>query len=182
MGNEFLDELRNQFARLIESKSQLDNKAGAMITMSGMISTLLMGFGVFLLRSINHDFVLFFWLFAVLIIGIILVITTISLAVWSYKLRDQWYPIGSDLFFTCNKLDWKEINAYMKATDDDFQLRMIADYLDSIKDVEQHIEDKGRLIKLSQWFFLTGIFTIPLIVSMVIVAISMNMLQINPIM
>lgn len=181
MTNLFLNELTKQFDRLLDAKSKLDNKSVSMITISGVVSTLLMGFGVFLLRSVNPQFTLYFWMFLVLVIGILLVIITIGLSIWSYRLRDQVYPTGSDMYFSGNNLNWKEINPMRNATDNDFELRMIVDYLDCLKDVETHIDEKGKFVKISQWTFLSGVITIPIIITMLLSAVYYNMLEIKPI-
>lgn len=170
---EFLNELRIQFDRLLKTKEKLDGKAVGMITMSGLVSALLMGFGTILLRSIDPSFKYFQCIIIVLFIGVLLMITTIILSVMAYKSRDQWYPLGSDKFYDKN-YNTKAINSYRNAEEKLFHLRMIRDYIFSMKDTEKLIDSKGKWIKTSQWVFLAGIGTIPVIVLSIILAVFEN--------
>ncbi len=172
---DFLDELRIQFDRLLKTKSNLDSKATGMITMSGLVSTLLMGFGTLLLRSIKPDFQYFNCIFWVLLGGISLMIITIILSVLAYKSRDQWYPLGSDKFYKNNNYEKDDIDSYRKK-DEFYNLRMIKDYIFSINDAEKIIDNKGSWIKRSQWAFLIGIGSIPFIIVLVIMAINVGKL------
>ena len=52
---EFLEALRTQFERDTELKTKLDNKANNMITVSGTIATVFMGFGSFLLTKMDSN-------------------------------------------------------------------------------------------------------------------------------
>jgi hypothetical protein len=53
MSDDFRQELRSQFDRLGQVKERLDNKANNIMAMSGTITTLFMGFGIFLLTDIK---------------------------------------------------------------------------------------------------------------------------------
>jgi len=177
---EFLDELRNQFDRLVNAKTRLDGKASGMITMSGTIASLLMVFGVFLLRSINPDFELFVYIFYVLVGGILALMGCIVWNIFSYKIRTQTYPIGSDRFFKNKKYDYPEVKLWRESSSDDFNRRMFRDYIDSMKDFEDRIETKGYRIYISQWFFLAGVCSIPIITGITIKAILDKMILIQP--
>lgn len=169
----FLNELRTQFDRLLKTKENLDKKATGMITMSGLVSALLMGFGTILLRSIDPSFKYFQCMLVVLLFGVLLMVITIILSVMAYKTRDQWYPLGSDKFYDKDFVP-KAIDSYRKAEENIYNLRMIRDYIFSMNDTEKIIESKGKWLKVSQWAFLAGIGTISLIVLAIILAMIEN--------
>jgi len=161
--DEFLNELRDQFERLIGIKERLDNKANNIITMSGTIITLLMGIGIFVLKSIDPKTSIFCVLLLLFIVGISLMIVTIILSINSYKLRNQKYPLGSKEFFK-NGIYQKIIaDKFSNASKPLFEEKMIKGYLSSIRDAEKKISEKGRSVKWAQVFFLAGMLTLPII-------------------
>ncbi|MCV0411166.1 hypothetical protein [Nitrosopumilus sp.] len=172
---EFLDELKSQFTRLITSKDRLDTKTSNMITMSGMISTLLLGIGAFLLKTVDSSYSGFSCLLIILLSGVVLMITTVVLNILAYKIRDQTYPMGTNPFFLKDgNPNTTNIEKFSNAKTDVFDKRMIEEYLASIKNTEQQIDDKGRILKWSQITFLTGIITIPLLIGILIHVFSTN--------
>lgn len=160
----FLSELQSQFDRLRDTKERLDSKAINMMTISGTISTLLMGVGAFLLNAVDLAHSLSGILLFLFIFGISLMIGTIVISINAYKLRDQDYPIGSKIFFENDERKDAMINRFIDATEKTFEKRMIEEYLDCIKQAEEKIKNKGHYVKWSQICFLIGILTLPIIV------------------
>lgn len=160
----FLEELTSQFNRLIDIKERLDNKANQLMTMAGTICTIFLGVGIFLLKSIVTTHPLFYPMLSLFVIGMSFLIFSIVLSIISYRLRDQTYPMGSDIFFEKCCYQKNIVDEYINADETEFKKLMIQEYLYSIKDAEKTISEKGTILKWSQVIFLVGLLVIPIII------------------
>ena len=177
---EFLGEIKEQYTRSLQNRANLDSKANNLTSMSGMIVTLLMGFGIFMMQMLNPDYVFYNLPLIFLVIGIILVIASIVLATLSYRLKTINYPTGPKLFFNKDgKYNEERIMKFIKSEKSDFYERKIKDYLTAIK-INNNVNDgKVKRIKISQWLFLFGMGIIPIIVIVLIHAAMTNGLTIE---
>lgn len=170
--DEFLSELKIQFDRLIDVKEKLDNKANNLMAMSGTISTILMGVGVFIMNTKYNASELFYVMLILFCIGISLLIGSIVVNIFAYRLRTQDYPIGSKNFFCCGKQNNTVVKEYTTAHKIDFQEMIVTMYLDCIQDAEKKIDHKGYLVKRAQILFLIGLLTLPVILLITIVGLQ----------
>lgn len=161
--DEFLKELRLQFDRLIDVKERLDNKANNMMTMSGTVATILMGIGVFIVKSVNCVSSLLVVMLSIFAIGISFLIASIILNIIAHRLRTQDYPMGSKKFFDKRVIQPNTVTEYSTAHKIDFQEMIVNEYLDCILDAEEKINHKGYLMKLGQISFLIGLSVVPII-------------------
>lgn len=177
---EFFQELKDQYSRLLENRTNLDSKANNVITMSGTIVTLLMGFGLFIIKSIKLEYAYLYHAIFFLISGIVLLIAGIIFSTLAYRIQPMSFPLGHKAFFTCNEYDSKKTEDFRNAEDDVFYKRMIEEYLVSIKENTEINASKAIKIKISHWLFVSGIITIPIIVAILIHAmLTSNMIAGN---
>lgn len=159
-------ELRSQLERLIALKDRLDSKANNMITMSGTIATLFMGFGVFLLSDVDIEKNLCLSIFAGLILSaeVILTIFTIKYSLDSYKLRDYYHPIGYKAFYDedNDRVDEDVLNDFAQRNTVEIENHLAKEYVKSIKSYEQQNKKQTIGINLAQRSFLIAIILIPI--------------------
>jgi hypothetical protein len=169
----FLDELRAQYNKEFEIKSMLDNKANSIISMSGTIATLFMGFGSFLLIKIEPS------KYEILIPASIFLMTEVVLTtftIWystnSYRLREYRYVMGHERFFEKKSGVFKEYEAeqFKKSTEEKFEDLMIEVYLKTIKENAEKNEDKANKIDHAQKLFSFALTMIPIFAFVIIMA------------
>src|SRR5215212_6305139 len=97
-----LEELRLEFEREMDLKKTLEGKATSMITIAGIIVTLLFGFTTFsssFLDNIIQSFSIPLVYFILILIGVIGCIGSIGISLWSIKLRPYAIPSTLEHFF-----------------------------------------------------------------------------------
>lgn len=174
---EFVQELKSEFERLIHLKERLDNKANNMITMSGTVATLFMGFGIFLLTEVYILSNLYLGIPAslVLISEIFLTFCTIHSSLDSYKLRNYYHPILSGPFFDDNKSEPNGcMDEFLNADSKEIQNHFTKEYLKSIKSYEEENRDQTFGINKSQKTFLISLVMIPIFSIFVIAMVFFN--------
>lgn len=169
--SDLLQELNQQFARELNVKSILDSKASGIITMAGAVTTLFMGFGIFLLRDISPSIPLLFYLGVVFLMAEILItINAIRFAVNSYRLREFTYPIMHMAFFKGEIIDPEAVEEFTNAEKAEFQDHMIEEYLTSLRANNQSNAEKAELIKTAQQLYLLALSMIPPFALIVVLA------------
>lgn len=169
---EFFEELKDALDLEMSNRSKLDQKANGLITMSGMIATLLMGFGIFLLRFLHPKYDLTIYVLGILVLGIILMLSTIILSLLSYGLKSYIAPLGHGIFFNGEIYNEEMVNKFRKAKPEIFYKRMMEEYLVSIKHSSEINKGKAMKLSLAQWIFLGGVAIIPIIV----ITVTLSML------
>lgn len=165
VSKEFVDELRFQFERYVQVKERLDTKANNIISMSGTISTLFMGFGVFLLQ--NVDFKTYCTLATLasmlLIIEVSLTVVTVFFAFRSYRQRTYTHPISYENFYDVNSTTPNSIlNQFKEADPDAINDRFADNYLECIKSYEEQNNEQNGWIDRSRKTFIASLGIIPL--------------------
>lgn len=163
--DEFFEEVKQQFARHLTTKSNIDQKINNMITMSGMIATLLLGLSVFLMKILQQQLFYVQFSFIVLIIGMFCMIGAIMLCFSAYRITFQMYPIIAKPFFKNNDAsayDNTVTEEWMTRAKDDFQKLFIEEYLRSIKKCEEVLDSKGNKVEWAEILFIIGIITLPI--------------------
>jgi hypothetical protein len=156
-------ELQREYDKTFELKDSLDGKANNMITISSAVATLLFGFGTFLvdrLASISQNITIIIGLLAA---GIILNIASMMLCIWVSKISLYTYAIGQKVFSSnnTNEFNTDELDNWKSLECDEFQDAMIESYLNAIRKNDIKNFNKAHKVKVSQFLFIFGIFTIP---------------------
>jgi len=163
---DFLEELRLQFERYIQLKDRLDTKANNMITMSGTIATLFMGFGIFLLENIDftENLILVIIASLALMAEVILTGLTIKYSLDSYKLRSYFHPIGYGAFYQNQdtEINRAVIDQFKNATRDEIDDHFIEEYLKGIKSYQEQNDKQTKGINCAQKTFIWAIVMIPI--------------------
>ncbi len=175
--NEFVQELKLEFERLINLKDRLDTKANNMIAMSGTVTTLFMGFGIFLLTEVDITANYYLGLPAsiILLAEVFLTFCTICFALESYKLRNYIHPLLSGLFFNENQPEPNETaRLFMDSDADTIKNRFVIDYLKSIKSYEEQNHAQTFGINKAQKTFLYSLAMIPIFSVLVVAMVFFN--------
>lgn len=170
--SDLLKELDSQFRREMEVKSKLDDKASAIITMAGAVTTIFMGFGIFLLRDVTTQSI------SILVSGslfllseVILTTCAIRFAINAYKLREYMYPMVHTAFFRPEGTYNEEmVQRFVAVSEKDFQLHMIEQYLNSIRNNNRANGDKAVLVNTAQRLYLLALSMIPPFVLTIVIA------------
>ena len=165
---EFFEELKDALELEMSNRAKLDQKANGLIIMSGMIATLLMGFGIFLFRFLNQEMELTGYVIGILFFGIILMLATIFVSLLSYGLKSYISPLGHEVFFENSNYNEKMVEKFRKSDLEKFYKRMMEEYLVSIKHSSEINKGKAMKLNLAQWIFLGGLAIIPIAVIMII--------------
>ena len=170
--NLFYKELQIQFDRLMQVKERLDGKINSTITTSGIITTLFMGFGIFLIRDIvPPNFLFLIPAIIVLILEISLTAIAIKFAVEGYRLKAYYYPITSSQFQR-NYAEFDEdlIKKYLNADVDKLTFSLTKSYLKCIRDNKKANAEKVKKIDRAQDLLIVAISLIPIFAGLVISA------------
>ena len=168
---DFLRELRLQYDRIHQIKDSLRTKANNTIMMSGTITPLLIGFGIFLLRDIEpQNFV--FLIFAILALMAEIILTTIIIrySLNAYRAREYYYPISYEPFYDNENLREDVIQLFIDSNDEEFNRLYINEYLTGIRQNQRTLTDISNKIDVAQKYFLALVGTIPFFVLMLILA------------
>lgn len=176
---EFLKELRLQLNREYETKARLDSKSNTIIAIAGTVVSLLAGFGGILISKIDPLYEFINYIILVFILGVILIISTIILALIAHLLRNYVDPLGADEFFKSGKEEPDEdmIDKFLNATPEIFNKRMAIEYLFCIKKNTESNKIKGKYVSISHVIFIVGILSIIPLVSLLIHAFMTSSLS-----
>lgn len=162
---EFATEMRLQFNRHNDAAESLGKKAKELMTISGVILILLMGFNQFIF-DVNDEstpllpYVLFF-------ISIILMLITVGFCVWANSVEFQKNPILGKNLQKNGKLDLDIFNSWVKAKKEDFFEALTEAYVECLVQAENVIESKAKKVSIANYIFLVGLVLIPIIVVLI---------------
>lgn len=168
---EFLEDLKLQLNRFIDLKDRLDNKANNRISMSGIVATLFMGFGIFLLSEVTIQNNILFGMISIgaLVTEVILTTITIKFSLDSYTLRNYYHPITFNPFFTNdNELDNETIETFEQSSVENYYHLMIEEHLRAIQSYQVQNRQQTIGINHAQLTFLWSVLMIPVFATSVL--------------
>lgn len=171
LSDRVLDDLIKTNDKVLNRKSELESKAVSMITMSGTIATIFMGFGSVLLRDIPlEEFGFVVSAFTVLMVEVILTTLVIRYSLIAYKLPGEPY---FDLFLSLFKRDSdKNRQLIMEWTKSDPQIyvqNMIDSHLSGIPRNSAFNDNKTVTIVRAQQLFLYALTMVPIFAFIIVV-------------
>jgi len=168
-----------QYNNELDLRKSLDNKASSMIATSGTVTSLLFGFGTFILSRLKPDYTLLDYAI-ISLIGVILInIGSVFLAILAFRLQKYKYAMTPERFFQIENYTEEEIkegtNFNNKEIKDfetkpiaDFQCDMIHDYLEcNIYNAKKNCS-KAKQVIWSQRIFLISLVIIPILLLIII--------------
>jgi hypothetical protein len=167
---QFFQEVKEQFQRQLDIKDSLEGKANNLLTISGTVGTLLFGFGTFLIEKIAPQYPFILIITTFLVAGIIAIVVALLYAVYAFRLQAYLFPIHHRIFFPNNQLSNAIIGQFEAADVAEFYVTMINAYLNGIKMNSEKNDEKASRLKLSQYFFIAGVLTIPIIAGIILIA------------
>jgi hypothetical protein len=183
---EFLDELRQQYQKGFENRTNLDGKAEGLITISATISAFFLTFGSFLVSGFERNYDLLWLVYAFLVFGIIAGIAAILLCAFVLRLQRYRYIISYEPFYKARKnkkdsfeYNLDEIGYYTKLPLPDFELTMIKEYLRSIRENTLVNKKKAIGIIYAQWIFVASIAIILGLIILLVIASNDNQFSFN---
>jgi hypothetical protein len=187
----FLQELRMQYNNELDLRKNLDNKASSTIATSGTVTSLLFGFGTFILSRLKPDYTLIDYAIISLIVAILINIGSVILSILAFRLQKYKYAMTPERFFqTANyteeeieegkNFNNKEINDFQTKPITEFQHDMILDYLEcNIYNAKKNYS-KAKWAILSQRIFLFSLVIIPIILAIIIHAFRTVGISLSP--
>jgi hypothetical protein len=157
-----LEELRLEFEREMDLKKTLEGKATSMITIAGIIVTLLFGFTTFSSSSLHNIITQSLGIpLHFILIGVIGCIFSIGFSLWSIKLSN--YAIVSTLeyfFDKEGKRNEEEIAKYIDAEENQIIGGIISAYLNTNNIVSTENSKKAIKVKWAHRFLVSSIVSI----------------------
>src|SRR5438105_4763364 len=95
----FVEELRLAYNNILDLRKHLDNKASSMITASSTVSSLLFGFGTFILTKINPTYQLTSDAIIALIIAVGVTVVSALISLRAFKMEKYRYVMSHSKFF-----------------------------------------------------------------------------------
>ena len=161
MYKEFCEELRLQFVRHNDAVESLEKKSKDLITVSGIIATLLMAFGKFIfdfdssIENIQSISVILF------VVSMVLLLITIGICLWANRLYFQKNPfIGKNLIKN-DKLIPEIYKSWVKSKKEDFYEALSEEYALCLKQAETVIKKKAFRVTIASFIFPTALVLIP---------------------
>jgi len=167
--NLFLEELKYHYQKILDIKNTLDVKANNLLTVSGTVGTLLFAFGAFFLEKLSIHYSYLIHVTSLLIGGISFIVISIVLSSWAFHIRKYKYAMDHRGFFDGDKLNNSAVDEYKHSNQADFYDAMIDTYLGCIKQNSETNDNKVTKLRWSEYFFIAGIFTAPLIAAIILI-------------
>jgi len=166
----FLESLKSQYDKEFERKTTLEGKGSNLLTIAGVVSTLIFGFGIFLIDSLDTSYEPLPILILLLILSIVTNIISILFSVLSFRVQGYRYLMPSDSFYNEDgAFNEEAIEEYSEEQDVGIlKDTLIEAHLRCNKHNELANDNKVILIQIAQWFFFAGISTIPFIVGILL--------------
>jgi hypothetical protein len=163
----FIEEIKNQNDKDFDLKNSLDSKSNYLIPISGIVISLIFGFGVTFLQRIDIKYELF-WAFQILlIITLISHLFSIFCAVLSFKIRDHRYAfLYFNFYDKKGKMIESEIDEYTEANEVDFKDMILREYLRCNFQNSRNNQCKANWIRISQYSLLVGLGFLSLMIAM----------------
>jgi hypothetical protein len=181
---EYLQELRLQYNNELDLRKNLDDKASKMITTAGTVTSLLFGFGVFIITRLGLESlanVATYFLIAAVLANI----ASIFLSLMALRLTKYAYVMTYDNFFTnddytkqqiqeSENYNEKEIEDYKRKDLTEFKDEMIHDYLKCNRHNALKNESKVTKIKYSHYLFLGGVALIGILLLIILYPVALK--------
>jgi hypothetical protein len=191
--NELLDELKAQYNKEFETQESLDKKASTMMATAGTVTSLLFGFGTFLVARVEPTYaLLYFAILSLLLASIITNIFSVFMCVKAYYVRDYYFVAKDKSFLKKNPnsynakdiaglkgLDDDRIRHYIEMRESDFKLGLIRTYIAYTLINADNNDKKAKYITLAQLTFLIGLVIIPILLAIVLHASSVGAINIS---
>jgi hypothetical protein len=189
--SQFIETLKSQYDKEFDSAGNLDNKGNNMTAAAGTVAGLLFGFGTFLISNISPTYVFIYYAISLLIVGISGNIVTVLFCIYASRAQRYDFTMKHEIFFKKEQgqyerikeeegiLDEDTINAYKNASLNEFQDRIIRDYLGSNKFNHELNEKKGRMVYYAQIIFLGSLIIFPVLVVLVLHAFLTNAITVK---
>lgn len=158
---EFLNELKEQYNKEFELKNTLETKANYNLVASGVVVTLLFGFGATLLNTSNPVPYLL-PIVSIVLAGVILFVVSILFSIFTLRIKQYQYATLHEYFYTeegC--FDEEAKKKYKEMKDDDFFNERVDTYLRSNSSNFTENEYKAKNVKWAHRLFLAGMATVP---------------------
>jgi hypothetical protein len=190
--NELLDELKAQYDKEFETQETLDKKTSTMMATAGTVTTLLFGFGTFLVTRIEPTYALLYFAILSLLAAIITNIFCVFMCVKAYYVRDYYFVARDKSFLKKNPnsydakddiaglkgLDDDRIRHYIQMEESDFKLWLTRTYIAYTLINADNNDKKAKNIALAQLTFLIGLVIIPILLAIVLHASSVGAINI----
>ena len=165
----FLQELKSQYDKEFDLKNTIESKANYLLTIAGVVSILLFGFGTFLIDNINTSYPPLPYISSLIILGVAINIVSILFSVLSFRIQPYRYVMPYDHFFNDDlSFNEKAIKEYRDADIGVFKDTIIETYLRSNKDNGLTNQDKAVKVQIAQWLFFAGVVTIPIVIGILL--------------
>jgi hypothetical protein len=166
----FLQELKEQYEKEFEIKDDLESKGNNLLTISGVVATLLFGFGSFMVDKFDATYDMLTPVTILLIIGIVGNIISIFWSVISFKISLYKYVMPYDYFFNRDgSANEEHLIEYRDGDDlDVFTNTLVDTYLKCNRHNGLQNKDKAVKVDLAQWFFFGSILIIPIVIGLVL--------------
>lgn len=160
------------------------SKATSIISIAGAVSSLLFGFGTFLLTRMEPSYELVGVAMIILGVAVVLDAISVGLAFWASRIRKyQFVMTTTRKFFQqeqyttkeikqAKNYNVKEIEKFMHMTHEEFNDMIIHDHLSCIKLNSETNRFKAKLIMAAQITFLTSLVLIPILLFIVFQAFN----------
>jgi hypothetical protein len=176
-----LSELKIQYSSEWQLRKNLDDKAKSIITVSGVITTLLFGFATLVLKD-GHDpayQMMFVYIKDLLFASVVPIILSIFLSTVSLKLQKYALPFSHASFYDekdtkREKFDKEKIKKTIDSSLIVFNNTLIKNYLDANRINAKENNFKTLMITLAQWAFVVGISLITALVILLSTSLSQN--------
>jgi hypothetical protein len=192
--NGLLDELKAQYDKEFETQEALDEKTSNMMATAGTVTSLLFGFGTFLVARIEPTYaLLYFAILSLLLAAIITNIFSVFMCVKAYYVRDYYFVAKDKSFLKKNPnsytakddiaglkgLDDDRIRHYIEMEESDFKLSLIRTYIRYNLINADNNDKKAKYVTLAQLTFLIGLVIIPILLAIVLHASSVGAINIS---
>lgn len=167
----FLQELKDQLQRYVAIKKGLDTKANSLITTTGIISIIFVGFGTFIITETSSgEDVWLVLLGVVLIFEVSITVLAIKSASDAYKARKYRQPIVYNMFFDRknNRINEEMVRHFMVAKPDSLYENLIREYIACIKSHQQQNNMQVKDIERAQKIFYVALSSIPIFVGLAV--------------
>jgi len=166
----FLQELKEQYEKEFEITDALEGKASNLLTVAGLVATLLFGFGSFMVDKFDSTYVMITPVTILLIIGIVGNVTSIFWSVMVFKIRDYQVAMHPKHFFDQQgNINEQKVEVYRDEQDENVVTDTLIDtYLKCIRINSLRNEEKAGKIKYAFWSFLGSIITAPITIGIVL--------------
>lgn len=166
----FLQELKEQYGKEFELTQALEGKSSNLLTVSGLVATLLFGFGSFMVDKFDATYEMITPVTIFLMIGIIGNIISIFWSVMAFRIRDYQIAMHFDHFFNIDgSLNEQSVAEYRDEADVEvFTNTLVDTYLICNRHNGLENSAKANKIKYSFWSFMGSIITVPVVIGIVL--------------